>query len=476
MKKFLMFISLVLLGFTVVSCKDDVNPYENPDVNYSDAEVPEITNDDISVLNGLEIDTLNAKTTFYQGEVFDSKGLMVNALYYDEEHDTTEKVDVSDKVMVDGSAFDSTKVGTYSIKVTYDSGTERFTSSYDVEVLDIWSLATKPYAVGLEISIDKSETLFNAKEDLELTHSTLEGTVIYNTGQSKSVTGKLVVDVSNVNTLIKGVYEVVVSYSEPYTINNINVSNTVKNYYMVEIDDTLKGIEFVSGTLTASQYTSLNTKDWVVEAVYEHGGRKTITDFTASADTSKAGKSIATISYVEEGVTYTCEVEITVNETIIADTYMFNANDLALGNYSKGEAWLPDTDNPINLVYMVANKKAFTVDANKKSIDGYSFTQRLKTNGKGDATDCHLLVDLSFFDSANTYSIVVYAMSGSSSADRPLVLENSLGETESIVLSGTAIGKAEFVMNLQGGSKYYLYSGDSSMSIYGIIITKEVAA
>ena len=476
MKKFLMFISLVLLGFAVVSCKDDVNPYENPDVNYSDAEVPEITNDDISVLNGLEIDTLNAKTTFYQGEVFDSRGLKVNALYYDEEHDTTEKVDVSNKAMVDGSAFDSTKVGNYSIKVTYDSGTERFTSSYEVEVLDIWSLATKPYVVGLEISIDQSETLFNAKENLELTHNTLKGTLIYNTGQTKSITDNLVVDVSNVNTLIKGVYEVVVSYTEPYTINGINISNTVKNYYMVEIDDTLKSIEFVSGNLTASQYTSLNTSDWVVEALYEHGGRKTITDFTASADTSKVGKSVATISYVEEDITYTCEVEITVNETIIADTYMFNANDLALGNYSSGEAWLPDTDNPINLIYMVANKKAFTVDENKKSIDGYSFTKRLKTNGKGDVTDCHLLIDLSIFDSANTYSIVVYAMSGSSSADRPLILENSLGETETIVLSGTAIGKAEYEMKLQGGSKYYLYSGDSSMSIYGVIITKEVAA
>lgn len=476
MKKFLMFISLVLLGFTVVSCKDDVNPYENPDVNYSDAEVPEITNDDISVLNGLEIDTTGAKTKFYQGEAFSYSGLKVNALYYDEEHDTTEKVDVSNKAMVDGSAFDSTKVGTYSIKVTYDSGTERFTSSYEVEVLDIWSLATKPYVVGLEISIDQSETLFNAKENLELTHNTLKGTLIYNTGQTKSITDNLVVDVSNVNTLIKGVYEVVVSYSESYTIKGITISNTVKNYYMVEIDDTLKSIEFVSGNLTASQYTTLDTSDWVVEAVYEHGGRKTITDFTVSADTSKVGKSVATISYVEENINYTCKVEINVNETIIADTYMFNANDLALGNYSNGEAWLPDTDNPINLIYMVANKKAFTVDENKKSIDGYSFTKRLKTNGKGDATDCHLVIDLSIFDSANTYSIVVYAMSGSSSADRPLILDNSLGDTESIVLSGTAIGKAEYEMKLQGGSKYYLYSGDSSISIYGVIITKEVAA
>ena len=476
MKKFLMFISLVLLGFTVVSCKDDVNPYENPDVNYSDTEVPEITNDDISILNGLEIDTTGAKTKFYQGEEFSYSGLKVNALYYDEEHDTTEKVDVSNKAMVDGSAFDSTKVGTYSIKVTYDSGTERFTSSYEVEVKDIWSLATKPYVVGLEISIDQSETLFNAKENLELTHNTLRGTLIYNTGQTKSITDNLVVDVSNVNTLIKGVYEVVVSYSEPYTINGINISNTVKNYYMVEIDDTLKSIEFVSGNLTASQYTTLDTSDWVVEALYEHGGRKTITDFTASADTSKVGKSVVTISYVEENITYTCKVEINVNETILADAYMFNANDLALGNYSNGEAWLPDTDNPINLIYMVANKKAFTVDENKKSIDGYSFTKRLKTNGKGDATDCHLLIDLSIFDSANTYSIVVYAMSGSSSADRPLILDNSLGDTESIVLSGTAIGKAEYEMKLQGGSKYYLYSGDSSISIYGVIITKEVAA
>lgn len=116
-----------------------------------------------------------------------------------------------------------------------------------------------------------------------------------------------------------------------------------------------------------------------------------------------------------------------------------------------------------------AAETTVAVDANPKSIDGYSFTQRLKLGGAGAATEEAPYMPttrfLSFPVTGNS-AITVYGMSSSSSAgDRILTLTDGTQEIDNFTNDGTAIAKK--VYNYTGSAAtLYLFSKSGGINLY----------
>lgn len=110
-----------------------------------------------------------------------------------------------------------------------------------------------------------------------------------------------------------------------------------------------------------------------------------------------------------------------------------------------------------------------TIDANGKSIDGYTFTQRLKLGGGGKIDSATSVIQsrvLSFAIEQNT-TVTIYCVSSSSSSDRKLYLatsEDPKTPIDSIDALGS-IGKGSY--NYTGeATNFLIYSPASGVNIY----------
>jgi hypothetical protein len=103
------------------------------------------------------------------------------------------------------------------------------------------------------------------------------------------------------------------------------------------------------------------------------------------------------------------------------------------------------------------------IDANDKSIDGYSFTKRLKLGGTGSATSRNVS-----FPVTGSCKIIVYGMASSSGAtDRSLIIHNGTTELHREILLGDKIYKQEYDY-IGEAATLYLYSSTSGLNFYAI--------
>ena len=137
-----------------------------------------------------------------------------------------------------------------------------------------------------------------------------------------------------------------------------------------------------------------------------------------------------------------------------------DASDLELSDGITTNVTLAD-----GITLLATEEKAAKVTANSKSIDGFSFTQRLQLNGT--MGDDYRAIK---FELTGACTIVVYGMAGSSSAtDRAFVLKNSAFEVvNSVITLGDQIYKVTFEVDEAG--TYYIGSSNSGMNIYGIVL------
>ena len=112
------------------------------------------------------------------------------------------------------------------------------------------------------------------------------------------------------------------------------------------------------------------------------------------------------------------------------------------------------------------------IDANKKSIDGFEFTLRLKLGGTMKVSDGVVTAGIKIV-TKDAATIVVYGMSSSSSATRTLRLttleDGALVDVEiNENVAGDAIGKFEF--NAPAAGTYYLGSKSSGINVYYVAV------
>ena len=113
-----------------------------------------------------------------------------------------------------------------------------------------------------------------------------------------------------------------------------------------------------------------------------------------------------------------------------------------------------------------------TIDANGKTIDGFTFTHRLKLGGTMKVSNGSVAAGVKIVTNGEA-TIVVYAISSSSTATRTLRLatldDGSLVTvTENSNVVGDAIGKYEFSVSAAG--TYYLGSKNSGINLYYIAV------
>ena len=138
-----------------------------------------------------------------------------------------------------------------------------------------------------------------------------------------------------------------------------------------------------------------------------------------------------------------------------------NISDLEAGT-TTGEELIAGTG--------ISASAGLAIDANKKSIDGFDFTLRLKLGGTMKVTDGKVEAGVQIV-TTGAAKIVVYGMSSSSSATRTLRLttleDGTLVDVETNEnVAGDAIGKFEF--NAPAAGTYYLGSKSSGINIYYI--------
>ena len=127
------------------------------------------------------------------------------------------------------------------------------------------------------------------------------------------------------------------------------------------------------------------------------------------------------------------------------------------------------TSNTIvnNLLIAANATSAVTVDGSSKTVDGISFTSRLKLGGAGTTESRHVS-----FMVTGSCNITAYLISSSSSADRTLNI--AAGTFDNVVGSmsapGTAVNKQSFDYS-GNATTFYLYSSSGGVNIYGIRLT-----
>ena len=225
--------------------------------------------------------------------------------------------------------------------------------------------------------------------------------------------------------------------------NNLSATSLVAGTYTIKGVNVDSNDKSTSGGLNSSVNIGTITVTGTLEQVSAEATTKATTTETTTETTTKATTTTTT-----EATTETATV--TPAGDIVAT---INASDLTAGDITANTV-----SGQFKLIADATNK--LTVEANSKSLDGYTFTQRLKTNGTG-AVDKRAIS----FTTTGAGNVIFYAMSGSNKEDRPVNLLNAEGTTVgTVTVSGTTFAK--YTIAIPSAGTYYLVSGKSGINFY----------
>lgn len=178
---------------------------------------------------------------------------------------------------------------------------------------------------------------------------------------------------------------------------------------------------------------------------------KTFKRAVSSVLASAMAFSSVTVATVSTTLPFTAAQAFAANATIVDS---FNVSDLTAGV-------LTSNTKVGNFTLLATTDKPLTIESNKKSADGYSFTQRMKTGGKGEAGKCRAIS----FTTTGAGNVVFYALSGKSSQDRTIALVDESGATvASVAVSGSDFVKSTLAIPKAG--TYNLVPTDNSVNFY----------
>ena len=178
---------------------------------------------------------------------------------------------------------------------------------------------------------------------------------------------------------------------------------------------------------------------------------KTFKRAVSSVLASAMAFSSVTVATVSTTLPFTAAQAFAADATIVDS---FNVSDLTAGV-------LTSNTKVCNFTLLATTDKPLTIESNKKSADGYSFTQRMKTGGKGEAGKCRAIS----FTTTGAGNVVFYALSGKSSQDRTIALVDESGATvASVAVSGSDFVKSTLAIPKAG--TYNLVPTDNSVNFY----------
>ena len=242
--------------------------------------------------------------------------------------------------------------------------------------------------------------------------------------------------------------------------------------YILHFKEKAPGVDVTLATLTVSGTDVLEAgkTDYAVELPF---GTTAIPPVTATATDENANVVITDATALPGTTT----VDVTAEDGVTKQQYKVTFNPLPpltwdFSKFAAGDITAGVFD--CLTVKGVASGTAVSIDANTKSMDGYSFTQRLKLGGGGNpATGTYLpTVRYVSFPVAGNAKITIYGMSsGSSSATLEVTDGVNLIDafTDPSAASNNTIKKG--VINYTGpATTIYLYSLSGGFNIYGILV------
>ena len=172
-----------------------------------------------------------------------------------------------------------------------------------------------------------------------------------------------------------------------------------------------------------------------------------------------AGNYYCIASKADCGDAISSAYAITVNEapqgiTAVSD-HMWNFSDW-------DDATISSTTIIDNLEVKASSEKTIVIDGNNKSIDGYSFTKRIKLGGTGSVSERNV-----HFKVSGNCIITVYGMSSSKNAERTIDINIGGVVVAQLTNDGNAIDKVTYTY-FGGETDVYVYSDNSGNNIYGI--------
>lgn len=108
--------------------------------------------------------------------------------------------------------------------------------------------------------------------------------------------------------------------------------------------------------------------------------------------------------------------------------------------------------------------KYVTIDSSNATVDGISYTTRLRLEGAGNPSYRSIELNID-----NAATIKVVALSNSTSNDRPLVLLDSIGKTIASYVSPKQQAEV-LTYEVDTGGTYYIASGTGGINIYSITV------
>lgn len=335
----------------------------------------------------------------------------------------------------------------------------------------------------------KTYTLDTSKLKVYLAKGSTKGAELTKTNYTITV-NKSGSPVSELSGLGEGNYEVIIA------VKNVNKADGTaadwEDFKSFAITNPVKANSFAkssTGDTTCEQAS--NEADlyanWTYSVTLNNGDTKAVSaaDVTVSGvSTVTPGTRKATVTYGDDSIEV--EYTVTAKDGMTTQSYAVSANTLTIGEYTS-ETVL-NADGGISITGKSDGKVA--VDANSKSIDGKSFTQRIKLNGSpiknGALNGTTLFRTVKFADVNKTTVegatsktiITVYAASGSSGTERNLSLykegENEGKPTLTKVEGQTAAVNdiIKCVYEIEDKGTFHIASESSGINIYYIQVDK----
>ena len=146
-----------------------------------------------------------------------------------------------------------------------------------------------------------------------------------------------------------------------------------------------------------------------------------------------------------------------------------SVNAQTVYDFSKWDAiTYTSTTTKDGLTVTASSDKTVIVEANSKSIDGYTFTKMLKFGGGGSSTTRYASIEI-----PGNGTITAYYISGKSGDARTLNI--ATGTFNNVVASepndGKSIGSITYSYTGNDATTVYVYSAGSNINLYGIVFT-----
>jgi len=242
--------------------------------------------------------------------------------------------------------------------------------------------------------------------------------------------------------------------------------------------------EEASGTTAYDGYDGLGTTTWTFENTY----------VTSDLDIADGADSIEGFNFVYNDLSTDLWLNPASGNLHYADTtfdgignagdqrWAIAAADGSLEWNMSGAAYkylgtIEATQKVAGLTVHAASDKSVTIDANNKTVDEMSFTNRLKLGGSGDFDENgQPLARVLAIDVKGSTDITVMAMSSSSGEDRTLNI--AAGRSDNLIAEFPALGasltKGEYTYTGDANTLFF-YSPSSGVNVY-YITTKHIAS